>query len=144
MSLSIEKTKPKLFTIFRVICILLGAFSLFAYSMTLILSAVPDIKKTFESVGLTNTIIFLDIIRSSILLMASIWIFKMKKIGWNLILICVAWDTLELIYDFIRSYSSSSLISVSNLVSGSFLIINVLIFIYFIKPEVKSYVTAEG
>jgi len=143
MSLSIEKTKPKLFTIFRVICILLGAFSLFAYSMTLILSAVPDIKKTFESVGLTNTIIFLDIIRSSILLMASIWIFKMKKIGWNLILICVAWDTLELIYDFIRSYSSSSLISVSNLVSGSFFIINVLIFIYFIKPEVKAYVTAE-
>ncbi len=144
MNASMAGIKPKFFIIFRVSCILIGIFGLIGSMMSIILFSVPSIKEVLESQGQTFQVVLLGMIQSLILLIASILLFKLREIGRILILACTMWSLLQAVYYFIRSYSSLPLMSLSNLFSISFIAVNVFIFLYFMRRDVKAYVTAHG
>jgi hypothetical protein len=145
MTTSIDSVKPKLFRVFRVFCIFLGCLGTFQALMFLLLKfAFSIVNKEIFNIQGYAFLVYLEMIPSLILLIAGIWLFKLKNFGRLLILVCVTWDLLTSIYTYVQFFSETPFLSYVNLSIVSFVILDVLILLYFLRRDVKEYIITHG
>jgi hypothetical protein len=144
MSEARSTTKPKFFTFFRVICIVLGCIGIIGSGILILMSYIPSTKAMFEAQGQTSLLTLIGLIQNAALLIASIWIFKLKEVGRILIIACTLWSLLQTVYYYMPVVTVIPLLSFSSLLTISLCIVNVLILIYFMRRDVKAYVVAQG
>ena len=144
MSASTEIVRPRFFIIFRIICILLGVVGLTGSLMLLILSASQSIQEVLNAQGQTLPLMLIALTQSLILLIASIWLFKLKEFGRILILACIIWNLLQLLYFYFSGSSSMPLIGYSDSFAMFLFLLNIFILLYFLRRDVKAYIIAHG
>ncbi len=136
--------RPKLFTLFRVICILLGCIGIIGSAILLLMTSIPSTKAMFEAQGQTSLLTVVGLVQNVALLIASIWIFKLKEIGRIVIIVCTLWSLLQTVYYYMPVIKEIPFLSFSSLLTISLCVVNILILIYFMRREVKTYIVAEG
>jgi hypothetical protein len=134
-------SRPKYFTLIRVVCALLGCVGLFGTALLFLLSNIPATKAILGKVVLKDII---WLFQSIGLIVASLWIFKLKEVGRIVILVCAAWSLLQTVYDYLRFMREIPFMSLPSLLFITLCFVNVLIFIYFSRSDIKAYVNAKG
>jgi hypothetical protein len=144
MNASFGIVKPKFFIIFRGACILLAVIGLIGDLMILLLTVAPSFKDIFEAQGQTLLLTLIGLFQGMILLVAGIWLFKLKEFGRILILACIIWNLLQSIYFYMRGFAEISFRSYATFVAISIFLINAFILLYFLRRDVKAYIIAHG
>lgn len=144
MKPSTSNTRPKFFTLFRGVCIFLGCIGIIGSAILFLMSAIPQLKTAFEAQGDTSISDTIWLIQSLALIVAGIWIFKLKEIGRISILICVLYSLITTIYYYLPVASTIPFLSLPSLLVISLCLVNVLIFVYFMRHDVKAYIIAKG
>jgi hypothetical protein len=84
------------------------------------------------------------LIQSLVLIGAGIWIFRLKEIGRISILICTAYSLVTTIYYYLPVSASIPFLSLPSLLVMSLSVVNILIFVYFMRSNVKAYILTKG
>jgi hypothetical protein len=136
------QVRPKFFTLFRVVCILLGCIGIFGSGILLLMSSIPPTKAMFEAQGQTSFMTVIGLVQNIALLIASIWIFKLKEIGRIVIIVCTLWSLIQTVYYYLPVITVIPFLSFSSLLTISLCIVNILILVYFVRRDVKAYISA--
>ena len=144
MKTSTADIRPKFFTLFRGVCIILGSLGLIGSALVLLMSTMPQMKAMFEAQGDTSFSDVIWLIQSLTLIIAGVWILKLKEIGRISILICTIYSVVTTIYYYLPVASAFPILSLPTLVVISLSLVNVLIFVYFMRRDVKAFIIAKG
>ncbi len=144
MIASAVNSRPKFFTLFRGVCIFLGCIGIIGTAMLFLMSFIPQMKAAFEAQGDTSISDAIWLIQSLALIISGVWIFKLKEIGRIAILICALYSLITTIYYYLPVASTIPFWSLPSLLVISLSLVNVLIFGYFIRRDLKTYIQAKS
>jgi hypothetical protein len=96
----------------------------------------------FEAQGQTSFMTVIGLVQNIALLIASIWIFKLKEIGRIVIIVCTLWSLIQTVYYYLPVITVIPFLSFSSLLTISLCIVNILILVYFVRRDVKAYISA--
>ena len=144
MTTLISIARPKFFTFFRIVCIFLGGIGIIGSAILLLMSTMPQMKAMVDVKGGISVSDMIWIMQSLTLIVAGIWIFKLKEIGRISILICVSYSLIMTIYYYLPVASTIPLFDLASLLVISLCLINALIFIFFMRRDVKVYIKEQG
>jgi hypothetical protein len=143
MITSTEITRPKYFMIFRGACIFFGVTGLVGSLVLILLTFVPSTKEIFEAQGQTFLLTIIGLLQSLGLLIAGIWLFKLKEFGRILILACIIWNLLRSIYFEIPLFSQMPFITYTKLFLVAIFLADIFTLLYFLRRDVKAYIMAH-
>ncbi len=98
----------------------------------------------FDAQGQTSFLTVVGLVQNIALLIAGIWILKLKEIGRIVIIVCMLWSLIETVYYYIPVITVIQFLSFSSLLTISLCIVNILILIYFMRSDVKAYIVTQG
>ncbi len=139
-----SNAQPNYFTLLRVVSILMGCIGLIgsaiilSKSIMLIMNPMAEVKGA--DIPVTDVI---WLIQSLALIIAGVWILKLKQIGRISILICVLYSLITTIYYYLQVASTIPFLSLPSLLVISLCLVNALIFVYFMRRDVKAYIMAK-
>ena len=108
------------------------------------MATIPQMKEMFAAQGDTSVSDMIWLLQSLGMVVAGAWIFKLKEVGRILILICTLYSLVTTIYYYLPVASTIPFLSLPSLLVIFLSLVNILIFGYFMRHDVKAYIIAKG